>query len=129
MPSIIYVEDDPLAGEVVSQILHDAGHHCGVVADGCAALETILSTKPEMIIVDLELPGMSGIEVIRALRVRSGTHLMTILALTAHADAALHQEVMLAGANAVLTKYVYENDFVARVDQVFRSNTFRKAHA
>jgi len=121
---IIYVEDDDLMGAVVKDILTTAGHLIGVVPHGGLGADTVAFKKPDLALVDLTLPGISGIEVIKHLRRSSGTHLMPILVLTGDRRPSASEEAMGAGANDVMTKPFSPEDLVARVAQVLSENPF-----
>jgi two-component system response regulator MtrA len=121
---IIYVEDDDLMGSIVKDILTAAGHLIGVVSHGTLGFETIAFKKPEMIIVDMSLPGMSGIEVIQRLRRLPATYLTPILMLTANKDPNMRDEAMGAGANDFMTKPFSAEELTARVEQVWLNNPF-----
>lgn len=127
MARIIYVEDDDLMGEVVKDILTTAGHLIGVVWHGALGADTVAFKKPDMAIVDLSLPGISGIDVIKHLRRTPGIHLMPILVLTGDRREAAAEEAMGAGANDVMTKPFSPDELVARVDQTLRNNPFGMA--
>lgn len=124
MARIIYVEDDDLMGEVVREVLTAAGHLIGVVNHGTLGFETIAFKKPELVILDLGLPGMGGIEILKRLRRRSETYLTPLLVLTAakHGDA--HDEAMGAGANDLMTKPFTPGDLIERVTRVLAHNGF-----
>jgi len=124
MARVLYLEDDPIAGEVVQQLLTSAGHLCGVIASPRLALEVIRNKRPDMLIVDMALPEMSGDRVVEAVRLLPGIHLTPIMVLTASPDEAIHANAMLAGANGVLTKHATEAEFMAGVERIFSANTF-----
>lgn len=124
MARIICVEDDPLMGEVVKDILTEAGHLIGVVSHGTLGFDTVAFKKPELVILDLGLPGMSGLEILAELRRLPATYLTPILVLTANRDAAVGDEAMGAGASSVMTKPFAPEALVARVDEVLRNNPF-----
>lgn len=124
MARIIYVEDDALMGDLVREILTEAGHLIGVVPHGTLGFDTIAFKKPEMVILDLGLPGMNGIEILAGLRRVSATHLTPILVLTANRDEAVADQAMGAGASSVMTKPFEPAELVERVDEVLRNNPF-----
>lgn len=126
MARVLYLEDDPLAGEAVRQMLASAGHLCGIVASPRLALEILLYKTPDMLIVDMALPEMSGDRVVEAVRLLPGIHLTPILVLTASADEKVHANAMLAGANGVLTKQATEAEFMSDFERIFSANTFRR---
>ena len=82
-PRIIYVEDDDLMGDIVKDLLSEAGYLIGVIGHGTLAYETIAFKKPDLVILDRSLPGMDGIEILRRLRAAPDTYLMPVLMLTA----------------------------------------------
>jgi two-component system response regulator MtrA len=124
MARIIYVEDDDLMGHVVQHVLTQAGHLIGVVSHGTLGFETIAFKKPELVILDLGLPGMSGIEVLKRLRQISGTYMIPILVLTANRSAEAVDEAMGAGANEVMLKPFTPPDLVACVERVLSAHGF-----
>src|SRR3954447_26807413 len=99
MARIIYVEDDELTGEMVREILTEAGHLVGVIGNGTLAYETIVFKKPDLVILDRSLPGMQGGEILKRLRAVPALYLTPILMLTAKRDVSLIDEAMEAGAD------------------------------
>ncbi len=70
--SVLVVDDDLTVREVVGRYLERAGYRVGVAGDGTAALRAVQDTAPDLIVLDLMLPGLSGLEVCRQLR--AGQH-------------------------------------------------------
>lgn len=66
--AVLLVEDDPLTSDLLALALRSFGHHCRVVHDGKAALEAIAQERPDVVISDLEMPGMNGMDLCRHLR-------------------------------------------------------------
>ncbi|WBH15814.1 response regulator [Sphingomonas radiodurans] len=124
MARIIYVEDDDLMGHVVQEVLTQAGHLIGVVPHGTLGFETIAFKKPELVILDLGLPGMTGIEVLKHLRQISSTYMIPILVLTANQSAEAAEQAMGAGANDVMLKPFVPADLIARVADVLSVHGF-----
>ena len=127
MARIIYVEDDELVGELVQQVLTDAGHLVGVINHGTLAYETIAFKKPDLVILDRGLPGMQGVDILTALRRLPGLYLTPVLMLTAKGGEASVDEAMEAGANDYLVKPFEPEELVRRVEQVLKNNLFRRA--
>src|ERR1044072_1540390 len=69
--SVLVVDDEPTIGEVVSKYLERAGYETRGAADGCEALEAVAQSRPDLIVLDLMLPGIDGLEVMRRVRDRS----------------------------------------------------------
>ena len=68
MAAVLVVDDDPTILEVVTNYLTAAGHSVTSAADGHAALESAARTPPELVVLDLMLPGIDGLDVCRELR-------------------------------------------------------------
>lgn len=68
MARIILVDDDPVIGDLVVSALLDAGHAIGWIADARTALNFMLHRPPHLAIIDGAMPGMSGVELLRAMR-------------------------------------------------------------
>jgi len=103
---ILLAEDHPINIEVVQQILHAAGLDVVVAANGRIALEKAIAERFDLILMDMQMPEMDGIEATEAIR-RLPAHAATpILALTANAFAEDRRACLVAGMNDVLTKPV-----------------------
>ena len=70
MTRILVVEDDATVRDVVARYLGDAGHRVELAGDGPSGLEAAVRGEPDVVVLDLMLPGLSGLEVCRALRAR-----------------------------------------------------------
>src|SRR5262249_61329546 len=68
--SVLVVDDEPTIGEVVPAYLERAGYETRVAADGHAALAAVAERSPDLIVLDLMLPGLDGLEVMRRVRER-----------------------------------------------------------
>ncbi|MCW5751220.1 MAG: response regulator [Alphaproteobacteria bacterium] len=68
MASILIVEDDPLLCETLRQTLNHAGHAVAVAEDGRAALRAFDAVRPDLVLLDIIMPEMDGLETIRAVR-------------------------------------------------------------
>ncbi len=102
--SILLAEDNPINAEVVTQIIHAAGLDVAVAANGRAALELARGRGFDLILMDMQMPEMDGLEATRAIRSISAHAGTPILALTANAFAEDRRACLEAGMNDVLTK-------------------------
>src|SRR2546422_468875 len=82
--NILIVDDDPKVREVLQQIFDAAGYPCRLVGDGGEALEGFKVWRPPLVVADLKMPGMSGIELLRQARAIDGD--VAVLVLTGAAD-------------------------------------------
>lgn len=101
-PVILVAEDDELTAVLIAESLRDAGHRVVLAGDGNEALRLARALRPELVVLDLNLPGRRGHEVLRALRavpVRP-----RVLVLTALARADVEREIRGAGADDFMAK-------------------------
>lgn len=100
-PRILYVEDEPDVAELVVDLLAPYGIDIRVVASGELALDELASFKPDLLLLDLMLPGMDGITLCLRIRDRSR---MPIIVVSARTEERYRSQAMAAGADAYVTK-------------------------
>jgi len=101
---VLLAEDNPINAEVVTQLIHAAGLDIAVAANGRAALEMAGARGFDLILMDMQMPEMDGLEATRAIRCIPAYATTPILALTANAFAEDRRACLDAGMNDVLTK-------------------------
>lgn len=109
---ILVVDDDTAIAEMIGIVLRGQGFEVVTAPDGASALDAFDRMRPDVVLLDLMLPGMDGIEVCRELRRRSG---VPIIMLTARTDTADVVEGLEAGADDYLTKPFETDELVARI--------------
>ena len=114
---ILVVDDDPTVGEVVARYLEHAGYAVTVVADGQVALDKALADPPDLVVLDLMLPGLDGLEVFRRLRARFPVPVVMLTALGDESDRLVGLEL---GADDYVTKPFSPRELVLRVQSVLR---------
>jgi len=124
MARIIYVEDDELMGELVKDVLTQAGHLVGVIQHGTLAFDTIAFKKPDLVILDRTLPGMQGLEILKRLRQTAAMYLTPILMLTGKRGEASTDEALALGADDYLVKPFEPEDLVRRVAAALETKSF-----
>ncbi len=126
--SVLVVDDEPTIGEVVSAYLQRAGYETRVAADGLAALDAVAERSPDLIVLDLMLPGLDGLEVMRRVRERPERRSAIIL-LTAKGAEADRVIGLRLGADDYVVKPFSPAELVARVDAVLRRVDHVAEHA
>ncbi|RNL82658.1 response regulator transcription factor [Halostreptopolyspora alba] len=114
---ILVVEDDPTVAEVVVGYLDRAGHVVDHAADGPTALEYTERQWPDLVVLDLMLPGMDGLDVCRTLRARGPVPVVMLTARGDEDDRILGLEI---GADDYVTKPFSPRELALRVDSVLR---------
>ena len=117
MAAVLVVDDDPTVREVVITYLSKAGHTVTSAADGNEALASVAESPPELVVLDLMLPGLDGLEVSRRLRESSD---IPVIMLTAKGSVADRVVGLEQGADDYVTKPFSPRELVLRVDSVLR---------
>jgi len=111
-PRVLVVDDDSALAEMLGIVLRSDGFEPAFVADGAHALQAFHETKPDIVLLDLMLPGMSGLEVCRGIRAESGTPIIMLTAKSDTVDVVLGLE---SGADDYVVKPFKPKELVARM--------------
>lgn len=115
---ILVVDDDPEIVNLFAYALRRAGYQVEGVLDSQAALERARQAPPDLILLDVMMPGIDGYEVARQLRAEAATSSTPIVMLTARALIADQVEGLQAGANSYLVKPVTPSVLVNKVREI-----------
>ncbi len=123
MAKLIYiVEDERDIADLVEHYLKKDGFRSEAISDGQRALERIRRQPPDLLVLDLMLPGMDGLELCRVLRSEPATKRLPIIMLTAKAEETDKIVGLEMGADDYLTKPFSPKELMARIRAVFRRN-------
>ncbi|HET8976774.1 MAG TPA: response regulator transcription factor [Solirubrobacteraceae bacterium] len=117
--SVLVVDDEPTIAEVVSRYLERAGYRTRIAGDGAQALAEIGSRRPDLVVLDIMMPGIDGLEVMRRLR-QGERDPMGVILLTARSEEADRIVGLRLGADDYVVKPFSPRELVARVDAVMR---------
>jgi two-component system, OmpR family, response regulator ResD len=117
--SVLVVDDEPTIAEVVSRYLERAGYEVDSAGDGKLALELAARSRPDLVVLDVMLPGIDGLEVMRRLRDLSPDHIAIIM-LSAKGEESDRVVGLRLGADDYMVKPFSPAELVARVDAVLR---------
>jgi two-component system response regulator ResD len=118
--SVLIVDDEPTITDVVSRYLERAGYETRTAADGQAALQLATQARPDLVVLDLMLPGTDGLEVMRRLRAAGNGLRVPVILLTAKGEPADRVIGLRLGADDYVAKPFSPAELVARVDAVLR---------
>ena len=104
MPKILLVEDNEMNRDMLSRRLIKQGFEIVIAVDGEQAVDLARSEAPDLILMDISLPGLDGWEATRLLKAMPETRSIPIIALTAHAMAGDREKSLAAGCNDYDTK-------------------------
>jgi len=127
-PEILVVDDDAMSRRVLGQLLSAAGYSCRVCKDGAEALDTIHKKPPSVLLLDFDMPGPNGAEVLRRLRSDQDPAVAQIPAimLTAHGSEQSEVSCLQAGADDFVTKPVNSSVLRARIETQLRLRSMRR---
>jgi pilus assembly protein CpaE len=129
MPRVLVVDDDPMLAKLVQITLSKAGYTIVTANDGIECLRKTKRDKPDLIILDVSMPGIDGFEVARRIRKDPTTKNIPILMLTGRNDASNKVQAFSIGVDDYLTKPFDINELVARVSSLLgRSLPVKKEH-
>ena len=115
MPKILLVEDNEMNRDMLSRRLIKQGFEMVIAVDGEQAVDLARSEAPDLILMDISLPGLDGWEATRLLKTMPETRSIPIIALTAHAMAGDREKSLAAGCNDYDTKPI---DFRRLVEKI-----------
>ena len=115
---ILIIEDNPMNMELARDVLEANGYEVRGAASAAEALEALKETVPRLILMDIQLPGLDGLELTRILKQSPRTRGIIVVALTAHAMAGDRERALAAGVDGYITKPI---DIRSFPDQVARA--------
>jgi len=115
MAQVLVVEDNPINLKLVRLILETAGHAVLPAPDAETALATVGSIRPDLILMDIQLPGMSGFEALALLKRQPHSASIPVLAVTAMAMKGDAERIAAAGFDGYVTKPLRSADLLAAI--------------
>lgn len=113
--TILVVEDNQLNMKLVRDVLQFAGYHVVEAGTGEQGVELALALKPDLVLMDLQLPGIDGTEALRRIQKSAGDALMPVVAVTASAMSTDREAAARAGFNGFLEKPINARALPAQV--------------
>jgi DNA-binding response OmpR family regulator len=120
--TVLVVDDEPMVREVVARYLRLDGFRVHEAADGLAALDWLIAHRPDLVVLDIMLPGADGLTILRRLREKDD---VPVILLTARAEEVDRVVGLELGADDYVVKPFSARELVARVRSVLRRSTAR----
>ena len=118
MARIVVADDDVDIRELVEFKLSTLGHDIVAVADGAAAIEACQAQRPDLAVLDVMMPGMSGLEAVRVIRSDPGLADLPVILLTARAQETDVETGFESGADDYITKPFSPRELASRVENL-----------
>jgi DNA-binding NarL/FixJ family response regulator len=120
--TVLLADDHAIVAEGLASLLKDEFSLVGSVVSGAELLEAARRLRPDVIVTDLAMPGMSGLDALR--RLKADGVAAKVVFLTMHADAELAAEALRAGASAFVVKHAAGKELIAAVHAALRGRTY-----
>ncbi len=117
---VLLIEDEPNISEAIRFILSRDGCDVTTLADGQGAVAAVRAAQPDLVILDLMLPGLSGLEILTQLRADPATQTLPVMMLTAKGQGRDREAAERAGASHFMTKPFSNDDMRAAVRALTR---------
>jgi two-component system, cell cycle response regulator DivK len=114
--TVLVADDNEVAQRLCKRVLEKAGYGVLIAADGLQAVDIALSQKPAMILMDVAMPGIDGLEAMR--RIKTEMPAMPIVIASAHSMASDRERFLAAGADNVLSKPFRLADLISMVEKL-----------
>lgn len=118
MARIVVIEDDPPSLELIRYLLEAFGHAVRTAVDGAAGLAAVYADPPDLIICDVQLPEVDGLEIARRLKADAALRAIPLLAVTASAMVGDRRSVLAAGFDVYIAKPIVPETFVQQIEAV-----------
>lgn len=121
--NVLIIEDNERNRYLASFILEKNNYLVTAAIDGLSGIEKALSTKPDIILLDIQLPGMNGYEVAKALREKAELKNSTIIAVTSYAMLGDREKALASGCDGYIEKPIDPETFVSSIEGFRQSAT------
>jgi DNA-binding NarL/FixJ family response regulator len=121
---VLLVDDVSSVLTAVAALLQESFDVIGMVSNGRSALESTLKLEPDLVVLDISMPGMSGIDVAKALKKSPNPNKVKIVFLTVHEDSDILATCLAAGGLGYVLKVLMDTDLIPAINEALAGRTF-----
>ncbi|HZY89526.1 MAG TPA: response regulator [Gemmataceae bacterium] len=125
-PRVLIADDNPQGSELLEAYLGDSGYELRSAADGEQTLQQVAAWLPDLILLDIMMPRLSGFEVCKRLRANPATRDVAVLMITALDQPSDIERALEAGTDDFLSKPINKNELLLRVRSLLRSRQYKR---
>ena len=125
-PRVLIADDDPQNAELLEAYLGDCGYELRIAHDGEETLRQVAAWQPDLILLDIMMPKISGFEVCKRLKANPATHDIGVLMVTALDQPADVDRAVDAGTDDFLSKPIYKSALLVRVRALLRARQYKR---
>ena len=123
LPKILVIDDDLLIVNILKDILSKAGYQVLITRDGYSAVEITHKQKPDLIILDMMLPGGGGISILHRIKLSKHINQIPVVAITSCDDDELQKKAYEEGVNAYVRKPIDEKNLIGIIDSLIKKKS------
>lgn len=120
MGAIVIAEDDPDIRAMITEKLSRAGHEVTAAEDGAAAIVAVKRSRPDVVVLDMQMPGLSGLDVVRLIRADPATASVPVIMVTSHSQPQFIGESFNSGVDDFLAKPFSPRELAARIEHLMQ---------
>lgn len=129
MTNVLIAEDNPVNRELLRELLESRGYVVHEACDGQEALEKLEQSRPDIVLLDINMPMMDGFATISKIREQPALATLPVLAVTAYAMRGDREKILSSGFNGYLSKPISPVELIAELDRTFRHSEPPSAYA
>jgi DNA-binding response OmpR family regulator len=126
LPRVLIADDNPQGAELLEAYLGDSGYELRTAADGEQTLRQVAAWQPDLILLDIMMPRLSGFEVCKRLRADPATRDLAVLMVTALDQPSDMERAVEVGADDFLTKPINKSELHLRVRSLLRTRLYKR---